>query len=127
MDYSKNPELNEAIMKYYALLRMTFESHIYKIFETIDSQIYRFILAGPPPIIKKQKKADAAFINFVCPNCKSRYQIQANLDKSVPLKHGSIPYPIDNDVFLCKNCNRETNLQPIRRQLEAQSGKKVEK
>ena len=43
-DYSKNVELNEAITRYYTLLRMSFESSMaYKIFETADSQIYRFM------------------------------------------------------------------------------------
>ncbi len=41
-DYSKDHALNEAINRYYTLLRMTFDTNIYKVFETIESQIYRF-------------------------------------------------------------------------------------
>jgi hypothetical protein len=42
-DYSKNPELADAITRYHVLLQMTFETtNIYKLFETPSSQIFRF-------------------------------------------------------------------------------------
>jgi hypothetical protein len=40
-DYSKEPELFEAIRRYYILLQLTFQGPAYKVFETIASQIYR--------------------------------------------------------------------------------------
>lgn len=48
-DYSKTPELDDAITRYYTLLRMSFETNIYKIYETPTSQIYRSINTATPP------------------------------------------------------------------------------
>ncbi|MFW6131942.1 MAG: SDH family Clp fold serine proteinase [Candidatus Aminicenantaceae bacterium] len=50
-DYSKNPELYEAISRYYTLLKMTFDTtNIFKLFETPESQIYRFTKPPAPSI-----------------------------------------------------------------------------
>jgi predicted RNA-binding Zn-ribbon protein involved in translation (DUF1610 family) len=124
IDFSAQPELNEAILRYYTLLRMSFETNIYKIFETIESQIYRFAVAPGqrPPEGKPGKVAD---INFECPNCKEKFLIQANLEKNIPLAKDRIPYPIDNDMFICPNCGYKSNISNIRLQVEAESGKKV--
>ena len=49
-DYSSNRDLADAIRRYHVLLQMTFESNIYKVFETTDSQIYRFLsMPAPAP------------------------------------------------------------------------------
>lgn len=122
-NFSQNEKLNEAIMRYYTLLKMSFESNIYKIFETIDSQIYRFAI----PQGKETKKIanKVAILDFQCPKCNSHFLIQANLEKSVPLKKDHLPYPIENDIFECPKCGQESNIGQIRLQLEAQTGKKI--
>lgn len=123
-DFSAHKELNEAILRYYTLLRMSFETNIYKIFETIESQIYRFAVApGQKP--PQGKSSEVAEINFECPKCKENFLIQANLEKNIPLEKNHIPYPINNDVFKCPNCGYESNIGKIRLQIEAQSGKKI--
>lgn len=125
-DFSAQKELNEAILKYYTLLRMSFETNIYKIFETVESQIYRFaVVPGQRPPEGKGK--EVAEINFECPRCKEKFLIQANLEKNIALKKDRIPYPIDSDVFKCPNCGTESNIRNIRLQVEAQSGKKIVK
>ena len=48
-DYSLQPELDDAITRYYTLLHMTFASNIYKLFETPGSQIYRFVAPQTRP------------------------------------------------------------------------------
>ncbi len=126
-DYSKDTELNDAIDRYYTLLRMTFDlTGIYKIFETCCSQIYQSISQAAIPAIPipKNVKAKAAHADFVCPKCASKYKIQLNLDKNVKLEAASVPYPKD-DNFICPNCGTQTNLTPLRLQLEAQTGLKV--
>ena len=46
-NYDDNADLSDAITRYYALLRLSFEaSASYKIFETLGSQMYRFLPAG---------------------------------------------------------------------------------
>jgi len=125
-DFSIQKDLNEAILRYYTLLRMSFDTNIYKIFETIESQIYRFAVApGQRPIGGSPK--NVAEINFECPKCKSRYMIQANLEKNISLRKDRTPYPLKNDVFKCPNCGTESNLSNIRLQIEAQAGKKIVK
>ena len=125
-DYSNIPELNEAILRYYTLLRMSFETNIYKLFETIESQIYRFSVVSNQNI-KKNNKNNLGIINFECPKCNHRYNIQANIEPNIPLQKGNIEYPVDNDMFKCQNCGQESNLKKARLEIEARSGKKVVK
>jgi len=129
-DYSKTKALDDAITRYYTLLRMTFEkTNIYKIFETPKSQIYRFTLGGNPqipnPPIAQSRKNEIAVIDFECPSCKTHSKIQANVGKMSPIKNGHFPYPIKDNVFVCPKCKAANNILPIKLQIEAQSGKKI--
>ena len=128
-DYSKNTGLSEAIDRYYTLLRMTFDmTGIYKVFETVDSQIYQSVGQGVTPTIPVQRKIkeeiSSAMTNFMCPKCGNNYNIQLNLKSNVPTEKGAILYPKD-DLFVCPNCSTQTNLTPIRLNLEAQTRLKV--
>ena len=126
-DYSINSELNDAIERYYTLLRMTFDlTGIYKVFETCYSQIYQSIsqIALPPIPVPQNIKAQMAHLDFTCPKCATKYKIQLNLEKNVKLVPLSVLYPKD-DNFVCPNCGTQTNLTPLRLQLEAQTGLKV--
>ncbi|GMO29838.1 MAG: hypothetical protein Ta2B_10780 [Termitinemataceae bacterium] len=130
LDYSASPDLEDAITRYYTLLRMTFETtNIYKIFETIDSQIYRFTLIGNPqfsnPQIIPGQQNQMAIFDFECPNCKNHARIQANVGKHSPLQAGNIPFPVKDAVFQCPKCRSVNNILPIKLQIEAQSGKKI--
>ena len=129
-DYSKVGELDDAITRYYTLLRMTFEStNIYKIFENKQTQILRFSVNGSPqmamPPSAPQPKNDVALIDFECPNCRQHSLIQANLGVSKPLQPGSLKFPIIDNMFACPKCNSANNILAIRIQVEAQSGKKI--
>lgn len=124
-NFSLDKHLNEAIMRYYTLLKMSFESNVYKIFETINSQIYRFTI---PPSQKQQNPLnESVVIKFECPKCHTNWLIQANIGKTHPIKKGHLPYPVDNDIFRCPNCKQESNIGQIRLQIEAQTGKKIVK
>jgi len=125
-DYSKNEKLNKAITRYYTLLQMTFATNIYKIFETQNSQIYRFIVNQPiPPFpINQQKKLKNVIVNFECPNCKNQLKIQANLEKGQKLLTDHIPFP-KSSKLICPNCKAENDLSDARRQIEAQTKKTI--
>lgn len=123
-DFSKDSNLNDAITRYYTLLRMSFDTNLYKIFETIDSQIYRFTVGIPLPP-QSQKSNEVALIEFECQKCHIKHRIQANLNKHADLQPGNLPFPVDTGLFKCPNCGTESNIAPIRLQVEAQSGKKV--
>lgn len=126
-NFSSSADLNDAIVRYYTLLRMSFDTNMYKLIETVESQIYRFVVGPNPggsPISDKQKIAG---VNFECPQCKEHFLIQLNPGKSEPLKPGHVPYPVDDNVFKCPNCGAQSNLANVRLQVEAQTGKKVVK
>lgn len=129
IDYSKDTNLSEAIDRYYTLLRMTFDmTGIYKIFETANSQIYQSVSQAVPPTVPVQRKIkeelSSAITNFMCPKCGNNHKIQLNLKPNVAIEKGAILYP-KNDIFVCPNCSTQTNLTPIRLNLEAQTRLKV--
>jgi len=122
-DYSKDEALSDAIHRYYLLLTMTFDTTgIYKIFETIESQLYRFEIApgGPVP----QQPVDSVIIDLECPNCKTKSKIQANFKDGVPLQKDAIAFPKDN-MFICPRCKHKIDLSTFRGQIESQTKKKV--
>ncbi|HVP46601.1 MAG TPA: hypothetical protein VMT32_08455 [Bryobacteraceae bacterium] len=120
-DYSKDPQLGEAISRYYTLVQMTFATNIYKIFETPTSQIYRFVSV---PIQQQPAEqggsASVAVFDLQCGNCKSIFKIQANLGKQQPLRASCLPFPKDNK-FTCPRCGIVHDLSDARRQVEAQA------
>lgn len=119
-DYSRNPDLADAIGRYHTLLQMTFDStNIYKVFETPDSQIIRFI--GPP--VPGPQEAEIVILDVLCPGCKAGYKIQGNLSKN-PLQAGHHRFPMDNK-FTCPTCKAEIDLTGARRQIEVQSKKPI--
>ena len=126
-DYTKDADLNDAIDKYYTLLRMTFDlTGIYKIFETCCSQIYQSVQQAniPPVVIPKNVKPQIAHANFNCPKCATIAKIQLNFDKNLKLAPNSVLYPKD-DNYICPNCGTITDISPMRLQIEAQTGLKV--
>lgn len=126
-NYSNETDLYDAIDRYFTLLRMTFDlTGIYKIFETCHSQIYQSISQALIPSIPVPKniKPKMAHANFICPKCSAQYKIQMNFEKNVNIAPASVPYP-KNDIFVCPNCGTQTNVSPMRLQLEAQTGLKV--
>ena len=122
VDFSKQPELNDAITRYYSLLQMTLATNIYKLYETTSSQIFRAVNIAEqqaPPVGGGQ-----AMVNFLCPKCKTMTPIQANLGRVQPVQPGKVPFPADNH-FRCPKCATMHDITQIRRQLEAQSGQPV--
>lgn len=126
-NYSNDKDLNDAIIRYHTLLRMSFEdTDMYKLFETPDTQISRFqASANVKPENVSVKDMKIVNINFVCPQCKTKYTIQANLNEQAPINEGCVPYPIENNMFKCLKCNKETDVSRARLQIEAQTGKSV--
>ena len=123
-DYRESTEMNDAITKYYTLLKMSFDlTGIYKIFETKDTQIYQSITQQLQPNIDRKMKP-VAHADFICPKCSTSYKIQLNLAEKTPLKPGCLSYP-HNDIFICPKCQTQTDIRGLRLQLEAQTGLKV--
>lgn len=125
-DYSEHADLCDAIRRYYTLLQMTFDTNIYKLFETPESQIIRFeIMAGVQAGMKNQApQTDAAMLDLECNKCKTVIKIQANLKKGAPIQAGRIAFPADNKVG-CPTCGMEHDLTAMRHQIEAQTKRTV--
>jgi hypothetical protein len=127
-DYSKNLDLNDAVIRYYTLLQMTFATNLYKIFETADSQVMRFLTPQTPPPQMLGAGAPAAgnavVFDFRCNKCNTPTKMQANLVDGTPLTPGCAAFPRDNK-FRCPKCGTEHNLVDARRQIEAQFKKPI--
>ena len=129
-DYSESPELEDAISRYYALLHMSFErSNIYKIFETPNSQIYKFRniqnqgVAIPQRPIPGNGEPNSVDIEIECPNCNNHMKLQGNLGRSKPIKNGFLPFPIKDNKVICPNCKTVIDVSKMRMQIEAQTRK----
>jgi hypothetical protein len=123
-DYSKSPDLFDAIRRYRALLQMTFATNIYKVIETPGSQIYRFITPQAEPAAANPEEAKVAIFEVTCQQCQQVTKVQASLGEPQPLQEGNLPYPA-NDVLNCPQCGAEINLSDARRQIEAQAKRPV--
>lgn len=121
INYSDIPELEDAIERYFTLLRITFDkTAIYKIYETSNSQIYQSIDQSQVGA----NKPEGSIVAYVCPKCHQKFKIHLKFMDGAKDIQGSIPYP-KNDIFKCKVCNTETDLSSLRMQIEAQTKQKV--
>jgi ATP-dependent protease ClpP protease subunit len=127
-NYANTPDLEDAILRYYTLLQMTFATNLYKIFETADSQVMRFLAPQlPPPLgpgMGLPAAGSAIVFDFQCNKCNGTTKMQANLVKGTPLQMGCVEFPSDNK-FRCPKCGTEHNLVDARRQIEAQFKKPI--
>lgn len=129
-DYSKHASLSDAITRYYALLQMSFGTNIYKVYETVQSQIYRTLpevtqpVAAPAGRAANPIGAGKALLNFQCTRCQTMTPIQANLGMSQPLEPGRHAFPNDNR-FVCPKCGTGHDLAAVRHNLEAQTKQRV--
>lgn len=121
-DYSKDSELNEAIGKYYTLLRMTLDTNIYKVYETKDSQIFKSINNGEvqQPQVPNQPASLVKF-NMPCERCNTNIVIQANINVSQPIEEGNTAFP-SNNVVSCPKCEHQMNILHLRGEIESQTG-----
>ena len=126
-DYSRMRDLFDAIRRYHTLLQMTFETNIYKLFETPSSQIFRFARQGETPnpaLSPVVKDAGSAVAEFKCASCGTNLKIQMDFKKGQALQAGCLRYP-KNDILACPQCKNDLNLADLRRQAEATTKKEV--
>ena len=119
-DYTAQPDLADAIERYFTLLKITFDvTTIFKIYETPVSQISRF-----QGIVQQQelsKEINNVVIKINCPNCKTEINIQANLEKGVPVKPGFIKMPKENNMQCpSPTCKNVIDLVNLKKGIEAQ-------
>jgi hypothetical protein len=127
-DYSENPGLGDAISRYFALMQISFATSLYKIYETADSQIYKFLAPQVPSpqhlMAQKLQAAEVLMFDLQCNKCKAMSKIQANFGSPKPIQPGCVPFP-KNNKLKCPQCGLEHDLTDARRQLEAEAKKPV--
>lgn len=124
-NYQNNIDLDDAITRYYTLLQMSFETNIYKIFETPESQIYKSINKTPNlPAGGNNLLPNPLIADIECGKCHTVSKIQINFATPSPMIDGVIPFP-KNNMFKCPHCGAETDVLGLRLQLEAQTGKNI--
>lgn len=130
VDYSGIPELEDAINRYYALLRISFLGATYKILETPTSQVKRVVATQPPaqtpapaPLSALGAGTKDVVVKVVCPKCKTENTLQINFAPNVPLKPGATAFPLATNKFACSKCSAENDVSPIRKMIEQQIGK----
>ena len=122
-NFGDNPKLADAIRRYYILLRMTFESNIFKLFETPTSQIIRFEHVNIAELsAPAQDKADRAIVDITCKKCNAEMKVQGNLGVQSSLLPGHLPFP-ENNKLPCARCGVTHDLVQARQQVETQSKK----
>lgn len=124
-NYSLNKKLEEKILRYYTLLRMSFEiSSIYKIFENENTQVYKMI-----PIANNINTPDFESIENVvldvnCPKCNEIHSIVASFGNILEENKDKIVFPSNNVIF-CRKCHNKINLAKFRIDIERQFNKKI--
>lgn len=110
-DYGDQAELADAIRRYYVLLRMMFDTNIYKLFETTTSQIMRFENVTPVP---GQALQDArnVFLEMPGKKCGTKLKVQASLGEPSPIEPGCQPFPEDDGYNARRAALRSTSRRP---------------
>ncbi len=128
-NYEDDPELADAVKRYYVLLRMTFETgNVYKIVETptatlamrFNVQITQIDQAGR----QVQQQAQSVTGDVACPHCATPIKIQIDFAPGAPRTPGAIRYPVGGQVP-CPACGKTVNLVPALAEVEANVGKKA--
>ncbi len=113
--------LKDAVGRYYALLKLTFQSPIYKLFETIGGHIeMRINEKKEAPV--NTRLADSVIVEFICPKCHHKQILQGNFKPRLPLTMGAELFPSSNMVK-CASCGTMTNLASLRQRIEKDSGR----
>lgn len=117
--------LGDAVRRYHALLRLTFDSSVYKIYETQSSHIMQR-LQSTSSAYPRVDMDDASIIEVVCPTCRVKYAMQMNFAPGIRLASGVLPFPA-NDEFVCLRCKTKVNLSSMRQHVEIDRHRKTVK
>lgn len=130
-DFGKDPELNDAVIRYQVLLRKTFDmGTVYKMFETPTTTIAkRFVAPTLTPeqgaqLLGQVKNVASAAVGVKCPKCNHSNELQLDFDKGQPLQPGIRRFP-NAPTVACEQCGESLVLTPVRETVEKQLGRKA--
>lgn len=122
-NYDRVAKLGDAITRYYALLRISFEmSAAYKLFETPMSQICRFSSQAGMMQARSLPAASRSRVNVACSECQASFAVQVNWKENAPVDQGAVPY---SDAVRCPACKAQNPLESMLLRLEAATGKRA--
>lgn len=124
-----DPELSDAVLRYHALLRLTFEAGpVYKIIETQKQVIAaRFNAPAPNPAqmasLLARGQAAKANLDAPCQQCGTVNHVQINIVPNIPAdpEHRVLP---EAGILTCANCKADIDLRAARQQILEQLGVK---
>ncbi len=121
-NYQDKPELCEAIRRYYTLFLMFMASTpVYKIYETVSSQIVRMVAI--PAKTPEQQEVNSTNAEIACQKCGNKSKIKVKLvDKAIAEK---LKLENKREVFACPSCGEKLDLKELTKDFEKQTGKKV--
>ncbi len=128
-NYDDDPELADAVNRYYVLLRMMFETgNIYKIVETPAATLAMRFNVEATQIeqagIQATQQARSVVGDVPCPHCGTAIKIQIDFEPGVPRTPSAIRYPAGGQLP-CPSCGDTVNLKPALAEVEASVGKKA--
>lgn len=128
-DYTSDPDLSDAIRRYYTLLQMTLQSNVFKLFETPDSQVMRMetMVAAAMPgmgVVPPGTQVNAALVNVGCARCKREVQVHAAFEPGATKPPNAVLFPANNKL-ICRGCGNALDLTDARRTIEAQAGRPI--
>ena len=129
-DFTEPPflPLADPIRRYHALLYITFESNVFKLFETPSRVIARTlntqVQMGTPQQIPPEL-AETVDFTVQCAHCQKDLPIRMKLKKGAKDEPDRIPYP-KNDVVTCPYCSTKNDLAGAKRNIEQKMKRKVE-
>lgn len=130
-DFTKRPNLSEAIQRYYALLRLTLDgSDAFKIMETTEAVVKRRMTAvGPQPVAMQGQTAvpkdlGAVAMEVPCQSCGTVLVVQLDFKKGAPLAPNAVRYPKSGHAP-CPRCGQPVNCAQPRAAVEAQIGRQA--
>jgi hypothetical protein len=105
---------------------MTFELNTYKIYETANTQIYRFVNQPPVAAIPNigQVISTPILMDINCIKCNTVQKIQINVGSQSPPMPDTVSFPANN-IYECRKCGQKEDLIGLRQQIESQLGKPI--
>jgi hypothetical protein len=122
-DFSENPDLNKAILRFQVLLFMTLQQgNVAKLVETgAETIAVRFNAQQPAPAAPG---GTIAGVTATCPKCGRKQLLQLDFDPGIPLEPGNVRFP-DNNKLSCPNCATIYDVSPARAEAEKVVGRKA--
>lgn len=132
VDYSKEAELNDAIMRYYVLQRLFLDNgNTVKLIENARRQVVIGFVPTPAPAgpattlpggVLPSGAGQSVLANLTCNKCGNVWKVQVDFDPGIPLAIGAIRF---RDGGLPCRCGNVLDMAALRSHVEQQFGRPI--